>query len=120
MEKPKTTKKPKPKTTKPRKVKPMEAKRPIAYGMTLKEALDRIDSDRYSWEDLEKMCNDIFPQIRKVQNQPSKISKGVPLQILYNVCRRTAMNLKDRPDERPQGSEHEATAINLLREFGVR
>lgn len=90
--------------------------KPLAYGMTKREALARIASDKYSWADLAEMMTEVFPQIRKIQSQSSKISKGVPLQILFHVCRRTATKLEGRP----KGSEHEATAINLLREFGVK
>lgn len=90
--------------------------KPVAYGMTKREALARIAIDKYSWAELAKMMRDVAPQIRKIQGQSSKISKGVPLQILFHVCRRTAAKLEGRP----KGSEHEATAINLLREFGVK
>lgn len=88
--------------------------KPVAYGMTKKEALARIARDKYSWADLARMMRDVAPQIRKIQSQSSKISKGVPLQILFHVCRRTATKLEGRP----KGSKYEATAINLLREFG--
>lgn len=93
----------------------MTKKKPVAYGMTKKKALARIASDKYSWSDLAEMLRAIAPQIRKIQSQSSKISKGVPLAILFGHCRRTANRLKGRP----KGSTHEATAINLLREFGT-
>ena len=90
--------------------------KPVAYGMPKREALALIASDKYSWADLEKMMTEVAPQIRKIQSESSKISLGVPLKIIFHVAQRTASKIPGRP----KGSKYESTAINLLREFGVK
>jgi hypothetical protein len=87
-----------------------------SFGLTKRDAQARIDRDEYSWAELATMLRQTAKAVRVVQSESSKLAKGVPLAILFNVYRRTAEKLEGRP----KGSEHEDTALALLREFGRR
>lgn len=87
----------------------------MTFGMKKSEAEKRIRSGEFTWQQLAKLLKHVAPIVRPIQSQSSKISKGVPLAILFNAYARAANRLKGIP----KGAKEESTAIELLREFGT-
>ena len=86
----------------------------MKMGMSAAEAKRRIGANEFTWQDLAKLLQSRVQIVRERSLEKSKISKGVPLPIIFMAFRRASNMLEGNP----KGTEYEKLAIELLREFG--